>query len=265
MNASGPLNFLQEHISTVNVDLLHQRLNYMDPCIYPKISRQKSFLDWKMQIDDAPIFRYLFRNVKPGRHLEFGTWEGFGTRLCLEETDATVWTLNLPFGERDLTDESRVCYSFNDTKEDLAAINAWSEKAGITKEFVQTHRRTDCIGFIGRLYLEKNMGNRVCQIYCDSREWDISKYPDGFFDSVLIDGGHLKDIVLNDTQKAMKLVKPGGMIMWHDFCMNQEIYQNFKASQGVMDCVFENWDYISSNLRDLFWIEPSFILTGIRK
>jgi len=218
-----------------------------------------------MQIDDAPIFRYIFHNIAPDRHLEFGTWEGFGTLLCLEETDATVWTINLPFGERDLTDDSRVCYSFDDNPDDRAAIDTWSEKTGITKEFTQKYRRTDCIGFIGRLYLEKNLGSRVCQIYCDSRNWDISKYPDGFFDSVLIDGGHFKNIVLNDTQKALKLVKHGGIIIWHDFCMDYEIYQKFKASQGVMDCLYENWDFIHSNLQDIFWIEPSFLLVGVRK
>jgi predicted O-methyltransferase YrrM len=265
MIASETVNFLEKHIPSISVDLLHKRLNYTNSCKYPESSRQKSFIEWNMQIDDAPIFRYLFKNIKPARHLEFGTWEGFGTRLCLEETDATIWTLNLPFGERDLADESRVCYSFNDTIEDRAAIDSWSEKVGIAKEFIKKYRRTDFIGFIGRLYLEKNLGNRVCQIYCDSREWDISKYPDGFFDSVLIDGGHFKDIVLNDTQKALKLVKPGGMVIWHDFCMNQEIYQNFKASHDVMDCLHENWDYISSNMHDIFWIEPSFILVGIRK
>jgi hypothetical protein len=262
---SDTFNFLSETIPSVRVDQLHTRLNFTQSYKSSQSYLTKSFKDWKMQIDDAPIFRYIFRNILPDRHLEFGTWEGFGTLLCLEETDATVWTINLLFGERDLTDESRVCYSFNDTPEDRDAINNWTEKVGISNEFIMRYRQTDSIGYIGRLYLEKNLGSRVCQIYSDSKTWDISKYPRGFFDSALIDGGHSKDIVFNDTKKAFELVKSNGIIMWHDFCMDYDIYQNFKASLGVMDCLYENWDFIHSNLQDVFWIEPSFILVGVKK
>lgn len=257
--------FLRERIPTVNIDVLHSRLAFDTACSYPQASRKKSYLDWKMELDDAPIFRYLYRNFQPHRHLEFGTWEGYGTRLCLEETDATIWTLNIPFGERDPVDDGRVCYSYSDDKKSIDALEHWAEKIGVPVDVLTGSRRTDCIGFIGRYYLEKELGNRVCQIYCDSQKWDISNYPQGFFDSVLIDGGHSKEIVSSDTRKAFKLIRPGGLILWHDFCMDSTIYQNFQATRGVMDSVYENWDFIQSNVQDLFWIEPSFILVGIRK
>lgn len=262
---SVKLHFLQEKIPAVNINNLHSHLNLNQVCMYPESSHSKAYLDWKMEIDDAPIFRYLYRNFQPRRHLEFGTWEGFGTRLCLEETAATVWTLNIPFGERDPADNTRICYSYSDNKESIDALKRWAEKIGVPEEVLTGSRRTDCIGFIGRYYLEKDLGNRVCQIYCDSQKWDISHYPSGFFDSVLIDGGHSKEIVTNDTRKAFQLIKSGGLILWHDFCMDHAIYQNFQATRGVLDSVYENWDFIHSNVQDLFWIEPSFILVGIRK
>ena len=60
--------------------------------------------------------------------------------------------------------------------------------------------RTDAHGLIGRKYLNAGWGNRVCQIYADSRDWDTRHYPRGFFDSAFIDGGHAYDVVANDTQ-----------------------------------------------------------------
>jgi hypothetical protein len=50
----------------------------------------------------------------------------------------------------------------------------------------------------------------VAQVYTDSREWDTSHYPDGFFDSCLIDGGHTQDIVVSDTMQALRLVRSEG-------------------------------------------------------
>jgi hypothetical protein len=70
---------------------------------------------------------------------------------------------------------------------------------------------------------------------------------------------------LNDTKKAFELVKPNGIILWHDFCLKYEIYKSYKEKHDVMDCLFENWDFITSNLEDIFWIDPSLILVGIRK
>ena len=55
--------------------------------------------DLVMESDDAPVLQWLYRQLQPTTHLEFGTWEGFGTCLCLDATTATVWTVNLPSGE----------------------------------------------------------------------------------------------------------------------------------------------------------------------
>ncbi len=67
--------------------------------LLPPPSSKHGFNDWVMARDDAPILRYIFKAHQPKRHLEFGTWQGLGTCLCLEETEATVWTINLYDGE----------------------------------------------------------------------------------------------------------------------------------------------------------------------
>lgn len=211
---------------------------------------------WKMELDDSPIFRYLFRNLKPFRHLEFGTWKGEGTLYCLEESPATVWTINLPFGENN--DQGGPAYS--NYPEELPELHSWASKIGLPEQFSY---RTDSIGFIGRRYLEESLGCRVCQIYTDSKSWDTSNYPEEFFDTVLVDGGHAEDIVINDTQKAFPLLKKGGVIMWHDFC--PPVWKEFGATQGVMNGILKQWDFLTRNTEKLFWVDPSWILLGVKK
>jgi len=240
-------------IPTVHVFDLHSALGFGTQLEYPKSSLIKKFSQWKMEVDDAPIFRYIYRNVRPRRHLEFGTWQGKGTVFCLEECDATVWTINRPFGEHEAT------YGFD--PEELADAHLWALKVGM--QVSDRGYASDSIGFIGKDYLERNLGNRVCQIYCDSREWDSSNYGDRFFDTVLVDGGHMEEVVASDTRKALPLLRSGGIIMWHDFCPTE--YQKFEACKGVMAGVASEWTLINEHTAKLFWIYPSMILVGIKK
>ena len=50
----------------------------------------------------------------------------------------------------------------------------------------------------------------------DSRELDANKYQNKF-DLIFIDGGHTYSIVENDSYKAFKMIKKGGIILWHDY------------------------------------------------
>lgn len=245
-----PVSEFGVDIPVVHVFDLHSSLNFPAPLDYPKSSLTKKFSQWKMEVDDAPIFRYIYRNATPRRHLEFGTWQGKGTVFCLEECAATVWTINMPFGEGS--------YGFYD--HELPDAHAWAQKVGIT---VSPSYSSDAIGFIGKEYLQRNLGNRVCQIYSDSREWETANFPEGFFDTILIDGGHAADVVASDTRKAFPLLRAGGIIMWHDFCPTD--YQRFEACRGVMDGVAREWDLINGQSARLFWIYPSMILVGIKK
>ena len=218
-------------LDIVPVDELPQRMGFAEPLEYPSTSRQKPLTDWKMEIDDSPIFRYLYRNFRPRRHLEFGTWQGTGALYCLEESSATVWTLNLPQGE--IAVDGTCAY------------------------------QSDGGASIGEFYRQKKLGHRVCQIYCDSRDWDLSNYPPGFFDSALIDGGHSPDVVASDTAMALRVLRVGGLCMWHDFCPDPQVLVRSEATLGVVDGLLQNWARIRRAMRDLFWVQPSYILVGI--
>lgn len=254
-SSTMPVSEFGIDIPVVHVLDLHSYLDLSTPLDYPKSSLIKKFSQWKMEVDDAPIFRYIYRSVQPRRHLEFGTWQGKGTVFCLEECGATVWTINRPFGE--YRGVQRV-YGF--APDEMADAHEWASKVRMQ---ISSQYSSDSIGFIGKSYLERNLGNRVCQIYCDSQDWDTTNYPAGFFDTVLVDGGHIADVVANDTRKALPLVRSGGIIMWHDFCPTE--YQKFEACQGVMAGIAHEWDLITSQTTKLFWIYPSMILLGIKK
>lgn len=219
------------------------------------IDGSKPFDQWKMEVDDAPMFRYMYRNFKPSRHLEFGTWQGQGVLYVLEECNATVWTINLPAGLK--RENGQGCYG---NAPNDSTVQAWAKKLGlIPRQFYHT----DTYGFIGRMYLEKDLGSRVCQIYSDSTKWDTSNYPEGFFDSALIDGGHTKEIVSADTKTAFSMVRPGGLVLWHDFSPND--WQKIETSTGVMRAIAKDMDFITANTTKLFWLKPAWILAGIKK
>jgi hypothetical protein len=245
-------------IEIVNHNELHEKLGFKEPLFYPWDISSKSLKEWRMEVDDAPILRYLYRNFRPRRHLEFGTWQGFGATLCLEECDATVWTINLPFGES--KDHQENVYS--NYPSETSALQRWAERVGLPEK---PFYRTDQLGFIGRHYLGRHFGHRVCQIYAHSSEWDISNYPEYFFDSCLVDGGHERDIILNDTRKALSLLRQDGMIMWHDFSLDSDLISASQVVHNVADTITKNIDYLHIHLKKIFFINPSMLLIGIKK
>ena len=218
---------------------------------------------WNMERDDAPIFAYLYRHFAPRRHLEFGTWQGFGACLCLDHSPATVWTINLPDGET--MPDGSWAYGHRVLDQSRTPPGAFTVTHGHDEQGPVTLHRTDAAGYIGRMYRERSLGHRVCQIYCDTREWDTSAYPSDFFDSALIDGGHQPDVVVSDTRKALSVVRPGGMVLWHDFCPVPEIRARFSSAAGVTCGIESILPELSSHFSQLLWIDPSWILLGIRK
>lgn len=253
------MNMVDAHIiEHVPVDALHERLPVSGTECALQPNRSKPLTEWVMEEDDAPILREIYRLVQPHRHLEFGTWRGAGTVLCLENSPATVWTINCPDGET--TPDGRWAY------------DAWLDDVGAPNDHLVTRIarngrtvvRTDARGMIGTEYLSRNLGHRVCQIFADSREWDDHAYPDGFFDSVLIDGGHDQDVVENDTRKALRLVRSGGIILWHDFCPHEEVHQECPATRGVFHAIVAMQTELTRELRTLFWVDPSWVLVGVK-
>lgn len=70
--------------------------------------------------------------------------------------------------------------------------------------------------YIGMYIARSPDRDRIMQIFCDSRTFDTTPYRESM-DYIFIDGDHSYQGVKNDTEKALQLLKPGGVIVWHDY------------------------------------------------
>ena len=50
----------------------------------------------------------------------------------------------------------------------------------------------------------------------DSKALDVSPWA-GRCDLVFVDGSHAQSYVVSDSRKALELVRPGGLVLWHDY------------------------------------------------
>lgn len=70
--------------------------------------------------------------------------------------------------------------------------------------------------FIGMYIASSPDRERITQIFSDSQTFDTTPYRESM-DYIFIDGDHSYEGVKNDTEKALQLLKPGGIIVWHDY------------------------------------------------
>jgi predicted O-methyltransferase YrrM len=75
---------------------------------------------------------------------------------------------------------------------------------------------------VGRQYLNTPYADKIQQVYGDSARVDWSQLG-GPFDFVFIDGCHHYDYVKSDTKNAIKHTRPGGLIVWHDYGMIEDV------------------------------------------
>ena len=65
-------------------------------------------------------------------------------------------------------------------------------------------------------YQGKDVAGKIKQLYGDSMSFDFSPYF-GKMDIVFVDGAHHYAAVESDTKNALRMAKPGGVVIWHDF------------------------------------------------
>lgn len=69
---------------------------------------------------------------------------------------------------------------------------------------------------VGIRFRNHPLGKRIIQLLADSAKLDESQY-EGQFDLIFVDGSHAYEYVKSDTEKALKMLAPGGVILWHDY------------------------------------------------
>jgi predicted O-methyltransferase YrrM len=73
---------------------------------------------------------------------------------------------------------------------------------------------------------------KINQLFGDSKLFDESPYK-GACDLIFIDGSHSYSYVKNDTEKAFRMLKSGGIILWHDY------RNDLSHTKGVYDFLNE--------------------------
>lgn len=133
---------------------------------------------------DAEVLGSSAANLDAGTILEIGTAEGRTTSLLSDNAPGSrIFTVNIP------------------PEEILAG------KGGTHTTFALERER------IGKHYKERGLKN-ITQILANTATW----VPDiGPIDVAFVDGCHDADFVYNDTRKIIKDMKPGSVILWHDF------------------------------------------------
>lgn len=159
--------------------------------IFPTIDvdpLEKEVANGNVTVQELTVISQLVKNTKPKTIFEIGTFNGRTTvnLAHFSPADSVVYTLDLPKADID------------------------KAKFGI-EEGDRTYVDKNTIGD----RYQKN-ADKIKQLYGDSATFDFSPYY-GKIDFVFVDGSHSAPYAESDTEEAYKMVKVGGIILWHDY------------------------------------------------
>lgn len=132
----------------------------------------------------------LARRVVRASVFEIGTFNG-RTTINLAgnlSEDTTVYTLDLP-------------------KDAVSRTSLPLDDADI--QFIVKDK-------VGDLFDRFSASGQIVQLLGDSGTFDFTPYY-GAMDLVFVDGSHSYQYVLSDTRNALRMVRSGGIIVWHDY------------------------------------------------
>lgn len=145
-------------------------------------------------------------NYQPVRLLEIGTFDGNTTlQMALNAPlNAIVHTIDLPDGDS----VTQIPIEKNDQK--------------FIRDTTKHHRK----------FKETSVASKIAQHFGDTTVYDFQHFAkDGPIDFCFVDGGHSYACVKSDTENALRILSPNGIILWHDF--------NYKSYPGVFDYLCE--------------------------
>jgi predicted O-methyltransferase YrrM len=136
----------------------------------------------------------------------------FGT--CTGKT-ASLWARNLP------PDGQVVTLTL--APENLAAYTASAGDDAVATD--TAHRESRFTRF---RYSGTDVEHKVVQLFGDSKQFDETPYLNAC-DVVFVDGSHAYSYVVSDSSKALRMVSPGGLVLWHDYRGPREVRDVYRA------------------------------------
>jgi hypothetical protein len=114
-------------------------------------------------------------------------------------------------------------------------VPSYEREAADSEEGTQT--ALDESAFTRFLYTGTPVAERVEQLFGDSKHFDESPYA-GTCDLIFVDGSHAYSYVKSETEKALRMVRAGGVVLWHDY----------RGSRGPTADVFAFLNELSESL-----------------
>jgi FkbM family methyltransferase len=198
-----------------------------DTCCLPELFGSDD--GYLMEQSSAHLLKSLYRHLKPMRHLEIGTWEGFGAELALSNGAHEVWSIekydngNPEYGSRYLSKSESVRPGWI-----VSPMNRerFHQYFGTVQDFSQKQSGVDP------------------------------------FNTILIDGAHDKQSVILDTRFALSVTSAGAIVIWDDYPVLTT--DNNSTKNGVLQAIKELLPELSREC-DLMAIRGTALLIGIRK
>ena len=151
-------------------------------------------IDGNVNLAELAVLNALCRTFRPKSIMEIGTFDGRTTLNLSLNSDAELYTLDLPS-----TSKTALDIDGGDKKYFLKP----STEIG-ARFCLPPHNLLPCV-------------KRIKQLYGDSASFDFSQWY-GKIDFVFVDGAHTYEYTKNDSDIALKLLNPkGGIIVWHDY------------------------------------------------
>ncbi|HXV77096.1 MAG TPA: class I SAM-dependent methyltransferase [Candidatus Polarisedimenticolaceae bacterium] len=141
-------------------------------------------------LDELAYLALITKALEPRSIFEIGTFRGrTALNFALNSpADCRVFTIDLPPEGRE------------QLSRDLGAADRGIVRASDT----------------GVDYRGKDVATKIEQLFGDSNAFDFSPYF-GQIDLVFVDGAHDYRSVRNDSANARRMIRAGGVIVWHDF------------------------------------------------
>ena len=160
---------------------------------------------WTMPLAELATLAAICARARPRRIFEIGTYRGLATLVMAMNApeDGEVFTLDLPA-------EARPAHAHG------LGIGGFPDFA------------------VGAHFHGHPAAARIHQLFGDARRFDPERFR-ASVDLVLIDADHTYDFVRADTEHALAMLRPGGLIVWDDYVWTERAPE----CAGVTRCVNE--------------------------
>jgi predicted O-methyltransferase YrrM len=140
------------------------------------------------KLSDLITLAQIVKHQGSERMFEFGTFRGFTTyHLALNSPPSShVFTIDLPAPD------------LGNARLELTNLDLIQKP--VSGEWF---KNTEC-------------ESKITQLFGDSARFDFTPYVESI-DFIFIDGAHSYEYVISDSENARKLIRPNGVIAWHDY------------------------------------------------